>query len=121
MQERNGNAFLGSHDITTLESVRFGVGRSEHNHLDPSAYPGDHPLAPQLPSMHWGWASRYFHRFGMEGWAGEGFLKLQIHAWEISTIGLLKLLPRCDPDLSLLLQLKETMHKPFAIFLWLPV
>ena len=75
------NAFLGSHDITTLESVRFGVGvDQEHNHLDPSAYPGDHPLAPQLPSMHWGWASGY--RFvAMEGWAGEGFAQnFQIHA-----------------------------------------
>ncbi len=29
------------------------------NHADPSTYAASHPLAPQVPSLHWGWSSGY--------------------------------------------------------------
>lgn len=72
---------LGSFNITTLESVKFGIGVGpDVNHDDPSAWPSTHPLSPQNPSMHWGWNSGY--RFvAMEGWAGANFSQMwQIHA-----------------------------------------
>jgi hypothetical protein len=51
---------LGSFEITDLEGIRFHIGvDSAHNHLDPTSWPSDHPLAPQAPSMHWGWAAGY--------------------------------------------------------------
>ena len=64
---------LGSHDINAVEKISFYIGvDEEHNHLDPSSYPSTHPLAPQLPSMHWGWAGGY--RFiAFEGDGGSAF------------------------------------------------
>lgn len=64
------NELLGNFNITNLESIRFGVGvESAVNHLDPATYPSNHPLAPQSPSMHWGWSAGY--RFvAMEGKSG---------------------------------------------------
>ena len=61
---------LGSYAITTLEAVEFGIGVDPSvNHLDPAQYDASDPLAPQSPSMHWGWASGY--RFvAMEGSSG---------------------------------------------------
>ena len=64
------NVSLGTHAVTQVEGLRFylGVGPDD-NHEDPGAYPAEHPLAYQTPSMHWGWASGY--RFAcMEGQAG---------------------------------------------------
>lgn len=51
---------LGSWPVSTIEgiTVRIGVD-SLHNHADPALYPANHPLAPQNPSMHWGWVSGY--------------------------------------------------------------
>lgn len=72
---------LGSYNITTLEAVRFGIGvDAAKNHLDPSAYPSSHPLAPKSPSMHWGWAAGY--RFvAMEGKGGNSFSNIfEFHA-----------------------------------------
>ena len=53
-----------------VEGINFHVGvDSAHNHLDPATYPSTHPLAPQNPSMHWGWAAGY--RFiALEGHSG---------------------------------------------------
>ncbi len=67
---------LGSHDITSVEMITFHIGVDEaHNHLDPASYASDHPLAPQLPSMHWGWSSGY--RFvAYEGMAGNSLNQL---------------------------------------------
>lgn len=64
---------LGDHNITEVEGVRFHIGvDDEHNFLDPATYPSDHPLAPQNPSMHWGWASGY--RFvALEGEGGANY------------------------------------------------
>lgn len=64
------NEMLGSFNINSLEAIRFGIGvEAAVNHLDPSSYAASHPLAPQSPSMHWGWSAGY--RFvAMEGSAG---------------------------------------------------
>ena len=73
---------LGEWDITNIEGIAFGAGvDSNHNvGIDPSTYPSGHPLAPQFPSMHWGWASGY--RFlALEGFAGDNLnAQYQIHA-----------------------------------------
>lgn len=46
--------------ITTIDSIGFDLGiDSNWNHLDPASYPPTHPLAPQLPGMHWGWTGGY--------------------------------------------------------------
>lgn len=67
--------------IQSVESVQFSIGVDPaHNHLDPSSYPSGHPLAPQDPSMHWGWTSGY--RFiALEGVSGNAFVNnFEIHA-----------------------------------------
>lgn len=72
---------LGSHpEITNVESITFSVGvDSAHNHLDPASYPANHPLAPQDPSMHWGWSAGY-RLIAIEGEAGNNFANIfQIH------------------------------------------
>lgn len=60
---------LGDHEITEVEGVNFYIGVDpDHNHLDPASWPETHPLAPQHPSMHWGWNSGYrFIAFEGEG------------------------------------------------------
>lgn len=77
------NEMLGSFSINTLEGIKFGIGvESAYNHLDPSSYASSHPLAPQFPSMHWGWSAGY--RFvAMEGKSGSNFNQTyEIHALE---------------------------------------
>ena len=72
---------LGTFDITDIESITFSVGVDEaRNHLDPSTFPSTHPLAPQNPSMHWGWTAGY--RFvALEGKAGANVsTTYQVHA-----------------------------------------
>lgn len=73
---------LGEWDIQSVESVSFGIGvDAAHNvGIDPTTYPAGHPLAPQQPSMHWGWASGY--RFlAFEGFSGDNlFNQSQVHA-----------------------------------------
>lgn len=60
---------LGLQNVSAIEGIRFHVGvHTPENNADPSLYPMSHPLAPQSPSMHWGWASGY--RFiALEGMA----------------------------------------------------
>ena len=85
---------LGIHDISSVEGVSLHIGVDpEHNHLDPAMWPDGHPLAPQFPSMHWGWASGY--RFvALEGYGGDGLDQLfQLHGlgdanYEKTTINL---------------------------------
>lgn len=64
------NELLGNFNINTLDSISFGIGvGNAENHLDPTLYAASHPLAPQSPSMHWGWTSGY--RFvALEGLSG---------------------------------------------------
>lgn len=65
----NTSIDLGNYVVTDLESVIFNLGvKQALNHLDPSAYPMTHPLAPKSPSMHWGWTSGY-RFFALEGLA----------------------------------------------------
>lgn len=71
---------LGALNLTNVEGVKFHIGvHSPVNNEDPSLYPSDHPLAPQSPSMHWGWASGY--RFLVyEGKGGANFSQtFQMH------------------------------------------
>ena len=75
------NELLGTFNISVLEGIKFGIGvDAAKNHADPASYPNDHPLAPQSPSMHWGWSSGY--RFvAMEGKAGNNFAyTFELHA-----------------------------------------
>lgn len=72
---------FGTYDINEVEKIRFHIGvPADLNHLDPSTYPADHPLAPQFPSMHWGWTSGY--RFiALEGKASSNFNQIfEFHA-----------------------------------------
>ncbi len=72
---------LGSFNIQTIEAINFSVGVDPAvNNADPSLYAANHPLAPQNPSMHWGWNAGY--RFvALEGYAGTGLVfNYQIHA-----------------------------------------
>ena len=45
-------------DDLTLLNFNIGV-EFNLNHSDPSLHDPSHPLAPQFPSMHWGWAAGY--------------------------------------------------------------
>lgn len=76
---------LGSFDVTQVEKIQFSVGVDQaHNHLDPASYDGSHPLSPQNPSMHWGWASGY--RFiALEGLAGNDANSL-FNIYQIHTV-----------------------------------
>ncbi|MFT5621252.1 MAG: hypothetical protein ACI9QR_001588, partial [Flavobacteriaceae bacterium] len=76
----NTEIALGSVSFTEIEEIKFSVGVDSHNnHLDPASYNSTHPLAPQNPSMHWGWTSGY--RFvAMEGTTGATNEIFEIHA-----------------------------------------
>jgi hypothetical protein len=67
---------LGEFTIDSLESIRFAIGVNEDlNHLDPTTYSPQHPLAPKSPSMHWGWSAGY--RFiCAEGLAGSSLTQV---------------------------------------------
>lgn len=81
--EEGTNVFLGNFPVTNLESIEFGIGVSpDVNHADPSLYSDSHPLAPKIPSMHWGWSSGY--RFiAYEGRSGANLGTIfQFHALE---------------------------------------
>ena len=70
---------LGSAEgVQNVELLKFTVGIDpENNHADPVLWNEGHPLAPQVPSMHWGWSAGY--RFiALEG-ASDG-ATLEIHA-----------------------------------------
>ena len=73
---------LGDYDVNELEAISFSVGvQMPHNLQDLTVWPSDHPLAPQNPSMHWGWAFGY--RFvAMEGLSGTGSadFDFEVHA-----------------------------------------
>lgn len=71
---------LGLQNVSNIEGIRFHIGvHTPVNNEDPSLYPLDHPLAPQSPSMHWGWASGY--RFiALEGMASPSLNQaLELH------------------------------------------
>lgn len=67
--------------VVNVEAITFSVGVPQTvNHADPTAQPAGHPLAPQNPSMHWGWSAGY--RFAaLEGDAGANLAQhFEIHA-----------------------------------------
>lgn len=73
--------YIGNFDVNTVESIIFYVGvHPSVNNGDPALWDPSHPLAPRVPSMHWGWASGY--RFvAMEGKCGASFgQNFEIHA-----------------------------------------
>jgi hypothetical protein len=75
------NFDLGDHSFTTIEGINFYIGVGpDVNNADPSQWPNGHALAPQNPSMHWGWSSGY--RFvAMEGGAGNNTaFTYEVHA-----------------------------------------
>lgn len=75
------SVLLGNFNFTSVEGIRFGIGvDSASNHLDPASYSLGHPLAPQSPSMHWGWTAGY--RFvAFEGKTGASMNDVfQLHA-----------------------------------------
>ena len=61
------NASQNNYNIGEIElldddliSLNFNIGVEYNlNHADPSLQDSSHPLAPQFPSMHWGWAAGY--------------------------------------------------------------
>lgn len=51
---------LGTWNVEAAHGMTLHIGVPPSvNHEDPAAWPADHPLAPQNPSMHWGWSSGY--------------------------------------------------------------
>ncbi len=51
---------IGSYEISNVSTLVLNIGVApEINHEDPSLWETAHPLAPQIPSMHWGWAAGY--------------------------------------------------------------
>lgn len=72
---------LGNHSVTAIEGINFSIGVGpDVNNADPSQWAAGHPLAPQNPSMHWGWSSGY--RFvAIEGGAGANTsFNYEVHA-----------------------------------------
>ncbi|NNE26897.1 MAG: T9SS type A sorting domain-containing protein [Saprospiraceae bacterium] len=79
---------LGELDLNNVEGITFSLGVDPaHNHLDPTIWPSGHPLAPQFPSMHWGWAAGY--RFiALEGYSGTDLnQRVEIHGLGDSNYG----------------------------------
>lgn len=51
---------LGQWAVDAAHGVTLHLGVPQSvNHDDPAAWPANHPLAPQNPSMHWGWSAGY--------------------------------------------------------------
>lgn len=68
-------------NVQNVEAITFSVGVPQPiNNADPALQPSGHPLAPQNPSMHWGWTAGY--RFAaIEGDAGANLAqRFEIHA-----------------------------------------
>lgn len=72
---------LGQYNVTTIEGIKFSIGVNKPvNNQDPTQWPSNHPLSPQVPSMHWGWTAGY--RFvAMEGKEGANLSNdFELHA-----------------------------------------
>lgn len=70
----NVNQSLGSFNVTKVEGIKFHIGvENPINNGDPAIWAVPNPLAPQSPSMHWGWSAGY--RFvALEGKSGTTFV-----------------------------------------------
>lgn len=52
--------YIGTTSVSNITDMTVGVGVDEpYNHLDPATYAAEHPLAHQIPNMHWGWTAGY--------------------------------------------------------------
>lgn len=52
--------YLGDVEAADISGLKFSIGVGKDiNHQDPAAWPADHPLNYQDPSMHWGWSGGY--------------------------------------------------------------
>jgi len=61
---------LGNYNVTNVEGITFSIGvPAAYNNTDPTLYVSPDPLAPQSPSMHWGWTAG-FRFVAIEGMAG---------------------------------------------------
>lgn len=69
----NVSELIGALNVTSVEGIKFSIGvEAPTNNADPTQWTAPHPLAPQSPSMHWGWTAGY--RFvAIEGKAGNNF------------------------------------------------
>ena len=54
---------IGVHNVENINSIEFHLGVdpdiNDANPNDPSLWENSHPLANQIPSMHWGWSAGY--------------------------------------------------------------
>ena len=54
---------IGNHNVENIYSIEFYLGVdpniNDANPNDPSLWENSHPLANQIPSMHWGWSAGY--------------------------------------------------------------
>lgn len=71
---------LGNYDVTNVEGISFSIGvPAIYNNTDPTLYVAPNPLAPQSPSMHWGWSAG-FRFLALEGMAGNALnINYQMH------------------------------------------
>lgn len=66
----NVSVNLGNYNVTNVEGITFSVGVPQSlNNTDPTLYKSPNPLAPQSPSMHWGWTAG-FRFVAIEGKSG---------------------------------------------------
>jgi hypothetical protein len=55
------NYTIGTATVSTIEGINFDLGVDyTSNHMGTSSWSAGQPLAPQSPSMDWGWPSGYF-------------------------------------------------------------
>ena len=60
VKSSTSNSNLGDFPSGVYSGIQFCFGiDSVRNRLDPSSYPANNPLAPQIPSMNWGWSQGY--------------------------------------------------------------
>ena len=73
--EEQENGATGEHYLIDAEEIEYGIGdwsadsvtkvifnwgvSLDANHANPGQYLSTHPLAPQYPTMHWGWNAGY--------------------------------------------------------------
>lgn len=56
----NSEFDLGAWPVDAAHGITLHLGvPASVNHNDPASYPANHPLAPQNPTMHWGWSAGY--------------------------------------------------------------
>ena len=77
---------LDSIPSNKYRAVAFYVGVSPKlNHADPAQFPANHPLNPNLNSLHWNWEGGYIF-MALEGhWRGKGQSAVEGYAYHYAT------------------------------------